>query len=103
VFVVSHLLYPNKIGEKRITDISDALSNAYVPPDYAFVPDITGMEYNFDEISRLCKEADNIWAANPDNYLSELDNIITQLDALGYDRFLQDINVQLEQFMNSMP
>ena len=30
-------------------------------------------------------------------------NIITQFDALGYDRFLQDINVQLEQFMNSMP
>ena len=102
-FVASHLLYPNKIGEKRITDMSDALNNAYIPPDYTFEPDITGMEYNFEEISRLCKEADNIWAANPDNCLSELDNILTQLDALGYDKFLQDINMQLKQFVNSMP
>ena len=100
ILAVSHMLYPQKIGEKRLTDFQDALINVYIPPDYAFELDINGLEYNFEEMNRLCKEADNLWAANPDNWLSELDNIITQLDALSYDSFLRDIN---EQFMNSIP
>ena len=103
VLTASHMLYPNRVGEKRISDFKDAMSDAYIPPNYGFEPDITKMEYEFEEISRLCKEADSLWATHSDNFLSELENVITQLDALGYSRFLQDINKQLGQYIESKP
>jgi hypothetical protein len=103
VLTASHMIYPDRVGEKRISDFTDAMNDVYVPPNYDFEPDISGMEYNFEEMDRLCKEADDLWATHSDNLLPELENIIKQLEALGYDRFLQDINKQLEQFIKSKP
>jgi hypothetical protein len=103
VLTASHIIYPNKVGEKRISDFTDTMNDVYVTPNYDFEPDISGMEYNFEEMDRLCKEADDLWATHSDNLLSELENIIKQLEALGYDRFLQDINKQLVQYIKSKP
>jgi hypothetical protein len=32
------------------------MSDVYIPPDYGFEPDISGMEYSFEEMDRLRKK-----------------------------------------------
>lgn len=101
-FGISFLAYPETKGSKGNLDLEQALENMIVPPGYAFQPDYTGMEYDFEKISDLCKRADTIWGEDPQNWKVTMKALIKQLEEVGYDEFLEEISLQYDSFYNSL-
>jgi hypothetical protein len=98
MLVCKHLICPSGVVISDREDISVIIGNIVIPPDFAFEPDLSGMEYDFSEIDRLCKEADDLWRINPACFKEKIDEINLQLEKLGYDKFIDEVNGQLEAY-----
>jgi hypothetical protein len=95
--VCNYLIYPNKPVSSSRQDISEIVNDLYVPPDYAFEQNLEGMEYDFLNIDKLCKEADALWSSNPADINERMSEIVLQLESLGYDKLIEEINGQLKE------
>ena len=95
--VCNYLIYPNKPVSSSRQDISEIVNDLYIPPDYAFEPNLEGMEYDFLNIDKLCKEADALWSSNPADIDKRMSEIVLQLESLGYDKLIEEIDGQLKE------
>lgn len=98
ILTCKHLMYPSGVSISDRENISVIIENIDIPPNYAFKPDLNGMEYDFSEIDRLCKEGDDLWRIDPSGFKENISEIAYKLKELGYDRLINEINRQLKEY-----
>jgi len=96
----SILVIPQNKQEFTVNEKKQIFNNLKPPAYLRFSPDLSKMDYDTEEFNRLISTADNLWHTDSDNFTVQLALIKNELDLLGYQDFINEINSLLSEYMN---
>ena len=95
------IVEPFRADDYSVEEKLEVVGNLKPPAYLRFKPDVESMGYNVVRFNELISQADELWATNPNDYVSKLNAIIAELNELGYADFINKINNQLSEYISS--